>query len=102
MSELPLHCEIGPLQRVFAVVCVVAAAGLVAWQLARLLTTPGVFRWWMPLIVAAGMLFADLASGILHWSAGSGRLLFRLNPEAARMASGRRVRAQPFSGGEAT
>ncbi len=69
MSELPLHCEIGPLQRVFAVVCVVAAAGLVAWQLARLLTTSGVFRWWMPLVVAAGMLFADLVSGMVHWSA---------------------------------
>lgn len=49
--------------------CVVTATGLVAWQLARLLTTLGVFRWWMPLIVAAGMLFAGLVSGILHWSA---------------------------------
>ena len=30
MRELSLHCEIGPLQRVFGVVCVVAAAGLAA------------------------------------------------------------------------
>ena len=69
MSDSPIHCEISPLQRAFGVVCVVTAGGLLALQLARVLSTPGVVRWWTPLLVAAGMLFADLVSGIVHWSA---------------------------------
>ena len=69
MSEVPVHCEIGPLQRAFGVGCVVVAVVMVVWHATRLLTTPEIFRWWTPLVIVVGMLLADLASGIVHWSA---------------------------------
>jgi ubiquitin-conjugating enzyme E2 variant len=47
---------------------VVAAAGLLAVLLARLAAVVGL-AWWLPLVIVAAGLTADLVSGLVHWAA---------------------------------
>jgi plasmanylethanolamine desaturase len=66
---LPKHDEIGLGQRAFGLACIAAVGVLLACEIARLANAPGVLTWSLPLVVAAGMLSADLASGLVHWAA---------------------------------
>ena len=68
-TGLPHHDEIGGAQRAFELSSIAAAGSLLAYQVFRLaLMPPGLTRW-QPLAVAAGMVSADFASGLVHWTA---------------------------------
>ena len=47
----------------------IAAAALLAVHLVRLAGTPGIVRWYTPVLLILAWLLADFASGIVHWSA---------------------------------
>jgi ubiquitin-conjugating enzyme E2 variant len=62
------HGAVGPISRTIEVACLLAAGGLLAADIVRLATTIG-FRWWIPILIAAAGLVADLVSGLVHWGA---------------------------------
>jgi ubiquitin-conjugating enzyme E2 variant len=64
----PRHGAVEPLTRAVFVVCLLGAAGLVAANLVRFATTPALLAWWVPATVLAGVVVADLASGLVHWT----------------------------------
>lgn len=68
-KHLPAHDEIGWGQRSWELSCIVVAASLLVTQVMRVATTPGIVAWWLPLVIAAGMLSADFVSGMVHWTA---------------------------------
>ena len=67
-APLPRHDEIAGVQRAVELGSIAAAAALLAWQAGRLaLAAPP--HAGLLLAAAAGVLAADLASGIVHWTA---------------------------------
>lgn len=48
---------------------IAAALALVALNAVRFAAEPRLFAWWLPLVLPAGVLAADFASGIVHWTA---------------------------------
>jgi ubiquitin-conjugating enzyme E2 variant len=57
-----------PVTMAIELASVVAAAGLLAALLARVIPAAGL-DWWLPLVVVAGGATADLVSGLVHWAA---------------------------------
>jgi len=68
-AALPRHDDFTVLRRCVEAACIVAALGLLAWHIARLVSTHDLFRWWLPLALVAGAVTADLVSGLVHWTA---------------------------------
>lgn len=68
-EELPQHDELSRVTRGIELGCIVCAVLLLAWHGVRFAQTPEIWTWWLPLLVAAGMLSADLSSGLIHWTA---------------------------------
>jgi ubiquitin-conjugating enzyme E2 variant len=68
-NRLPAHDEIGWRQHTWELSCIVTAAALLVWHVARLALAPSLLSWWLPLVIAAGMLSADFVSGMVHWTA---------------------------------
>lgn len=66
---LPRHDDFTIARRCAEAACIAAAVGLLGWHLARLASTPGIVRWWLPLAALAGALAADIVSGLIHWTA---------------------------------
>ena len=64
----PAHDLVGPLTRTVEVLSLAAAAVLLTASGARLVTSAN-FMWWIPLVIVAAGLAADLLSGIVHWGA---------------------------------
>lgn len=69
LVTLPEHGEVKWLQRSWELGCIVAATGLLMASAARLIVTSPVLEWWLVLVVLAGAVFADVLSGLIHWSA---------------------------------
>jgi plasmanylethanolamine desaturase len=68
-QSLPRLDYAGRITRAIEVACIVAAAALLVVNVARLVGSPDVLRWWVPLVVIAAALAADLTSGLVHWTA---------------------------------
>jgi len=66
---LPKHDVMGPLARALEAASLGAALALLALNAARFAGEPRLLAWWLPLAVAAGVVAADLASGLVHWTA---------------------------------
>jgi hypothetical protein len=68
-SMLPRHDDFSWLRRVWEAACIALAFGLLGWHVVRLVQTPGVLDWWLPLTILCGMATADVVSGLIHWTA---------------------------------
>lgn len=68
-TDLPTHDDFTLARRFVEAACIVAAVGLILWHLVRLISTGDVFEWWLPVMIVAGALAADFASGMIHWTA---------------------------------
>jgi len=66
---LPKHDVMGAWTRALEAGSIAAALALVAINAARFAGEPRLLAWWLPLAVVAGVLAADFASGIVHWTA---------------------------------
>src|SRR5262245_64399978 len=66
---LPKHDVIGPVTRAVEAGSIALAAALVLANAARFAGEPAVLAWWLPLALLAGVLAADFASGLVHWTA---------------------------------
>lgn len=67
-ADLPRHDEFSVGRRVAEFAGIAAAILLLAVHLGRLLMMPS-HEWWLPAILVLGALGADLASGLVHWTA---------------------------------
>lgn len=67
-QALPKHDVMGPLARALEAASLAAAAALLALVAARFAAELEL-AWWLPLAVAAGVVAADFASGLVHWTA---------------------------------
>lgn len=68
-DSLPAHDELSLLTRTIEVLSIVAAAGLLVTNIARLLSAREALAAWMPLTILAGVVLADFISGVVHWTA---------------------------------
>jgi ubiquitin-conjugating enzyme E2 variant len=68
-QSLPVHDEMGRATRVFEALAIVAASALVVVHVARFARVPEVFSWQLLAVAAAGLVAADLVSGLVHWTA---------------------------------
>ena len=69
IRTLPAHDEMRPLARGIEAACLMAVCVMVMLHVFRLLAVPEAFHWWHLPALLAGMLLADLSSGIVHWVA---------------------------------
>ena len=68
-SDLPAHDAVVGLTRTIELWSLVAAAALVLANIAHAFTAGVLLHWWSPLVVLMAALAADLASGLVHWTA---------------------------------
>lgn len=68
-ADVPRHDDFGLLRRVFSIVSIAISAGLLLFNVVRLIRVDDLWTWWTPLVIAAGMLTADFLSGLIHWAA---------------------------------
>jgi len=68
-SDLPAHDAVVGLTRTIERWSLVAAAALVLANIAHAFTAGVLLHWWSPLVVLMAALAADLASGLVHWTA---------------------------------
>lgn len=68
-SLLPRHDVVGRSARAASLVGIGAGAGLLLWNGIRLALALSPVPWWAPIVAAAGMISADFASGLIHWTA---------------------------------
>jgi len=66
---LPKHDVMGAWTRALEAGSIAAALALVALNAARFAAEPRLCAWWLPLVLLAGVVAADFASGIVHWTA---------------------------------
>jgi plasmanylethanolamine desaturase len=66
---LPEHDQLGPLTRAVEVVSLLAAGMLLFLHAVRFWLIPEFHAWWAVGVAVAAVLLADLASGIVHWTA---------------------------------
>ena len=66
---LPKHDVMGAWTRALEAGSLAAAVALVALNAARFAAEPRLLAWWLPLVLVAGVVAADFASGIVHWTA---------------------------------
>jgi ubiquitin-conjugating enzyme E2 variant len=66
---LPGHDVIGWFTRALEIACLVSAAVLLAAVAARVVAEGLLQHWWSLIVVGAAALAADLASGLVHWTA---------------------------------
>jgi ubiquitin-conjugating enzyme E2 variant len=66
---LPRHDDFTGRRRCIEATCIATAVALLGWHLARLASTPGIIRWWLPFAAIGGALAADFVSGLIHWTA---------------------------------
>jgi len=64
----PAHDSVGPVSRTIEAMCLVAAGLLLLSSSLRVATGVGL-TWWMPVVVVAAGVTADLLSGLVHWTA---------------------------------
>lgn len=69
MPRIPAHRDVPRSHRVFWVVAIVAAVGMVAACVLRIVAELDLWQWWVPLAFVAGVAAADLGSGLVHWAA---------------------------------
>ena len=67
--RLPRHYDFSRFRSALNVTWVIAAVSLFLWNLIRCSSTLEVFQWWVPPTVVAGLVAADFASGMVHWTA---------------------------------
>ena len=66
---LPAHCQLTRFQVAFAAMAIVAAFLLLGVVGYRVVSGIDVAQWWVPFAAVAGLVAADFASGVIHWSA---------------------------------
>ena len=66
---LPTHDGFSLSRRAVSVVAIVAATTLLAWNVYRVAVVPVPLSLWLVPVAIAGMVAADLLSGIIHWTA---------------------------------
>jgi plasmanylethanolamine desaturase len=66
---LPKHDVMGAWTRAVEAGSIAAALVLIALNAARFATEPRLVAWWLPLVLVAGVVAADFASGVVHWTA---------------------------------
>jgi ubiquitin-conjugating enzyme E2 variant len=65
----PRHDELGWVTRAIEIASMAAAGGLLLAQAIRFAGAPRWIEWWTPAAIVAGLIAADLASGVVHWFA---------------------------------
>jgi ubiquitin-conjugating enzyme E2 variant len=68
-SSLPVHDQLSWITRGIELSCILVAAALAGWHLWRLAFSGSFWVWWSPIPMVAGLIAADFASGIVHWTA---------------------------------
>ena len=66
---LPKHDVMGAWTRSLEALSIAAALALVLLNAARFAGEPRLVAWWLPLVFVAGVVAADFASGLVHWTA---------------------------------
>ena len=70
-GSLPRHDVVGPVTRLVETGSIAAATLLLSADALRLAGAREVRAWWLPFAALAGVVAADLASGLVHWIADS-------------------------------
>jgi len=68
-ASLPGHYDVTRAQLVFSAASMAAAALALAVLGWRVVGHVDLWRWWTPIVFAAGMAAADFGSGLVHWGA---------------------------------
>lgn len=68
-AELPGHDAVVGLTRAIEVASLMAAGALLLVNIAHAFTAGLLVHWWSALVVVTAGLFADLVSGLVHWTA---------------------------------
>jgi ubiquitin-conjugating enzyme E2 variant len=68
-NVLPVHDQLSWVTRGIEVTCIVVAVGLAGWHIARFFSAGSFWVWWSLFPILAGLIAADLVSGIVHWTA---------------------------------
>lgn len=66
---LPRHDDFSLLRSTTSVLAITTAAGLLGWNVFRVVTQFDPFHWWVVFDILAGMIAADFLSGLVHWIA---------------------------------
>jgi len=68
-AELPVHYELSRGQVVFSCACIAVAFLLLGALGVRIVRGLDLWRWWVGLACAGGLVAADFGSGLIHWAA---------------------------------
>jgi ubiquitin-conjugating enzyme E2 variant len=68
-ADLPGHDVVRGVTRALEVLSIVAAVTLFAANIAYVFTGGLLLHWWSPPVIVAAALAADVASGLVHWTA---------------------------------
>jgi plasmanylethanolamine desaturase len=66
---LPVHDEISRARQAFSTTAIVLAALAVLALAFRVAAHVDLMHWWVPVVLLAGIVAVDFASGLLHWAA---------------------------------
>lgn len=66
---MPSHYELTRGQAILSGAAVIVAFLLLGWFGWRFVTRVDLWQWWVPAALAAGLVAADFASGLVHWAA---------------------------------
>lgn len=68
-GNLPRHDDFHLATRLFELSCLIAAIGLLVWQIVRLAVAADLSRWWLAAVAIGAIFAADFISGMVHWFA---------------------------------